>query len=203
MATVVIDPGHGGEVMVGGSSPNNATGPSGTKEKTLTLDIGLKTKTILEQQGVNVLMTRDNDRNIGIADRVLVAKNAAAHTFLSIHFNGSTDPSIQGTETWISNTVSDESISAKLARTVQKKVVNVTGYKDRGVKAESPDPSGVLNPTNHHINSSICLVEISFLTNPADESRLTFGQSGESYKMSLAESLALAVFDELKSRNLL
>ena len=37
MGTIVIDPGHGGDVKVGGSSPNNARGPSGVLEKALTL----------------------------------------------------------------------------------------------------------------------------------------------------------------------
>jgi N-acetylmuramoyl-L-alanine amidase len=40
MATIVIDPGHGGTTAVGGSSPNNARGPGGTPEKTFTLDVG-------------------------------------------------------------------------------------------------------------------------------------------------------------------
>jgi phosphoserine aminotransferase len=31
--TIVIDPGHGGSKTVGGSSPNNATGPTGLLEK--------------------------------------------------------------------------------------------------------------------------------------------------------------------------
>src|SRR5262245_53019027 len=34
--TIVIDPGHGGNAEVGGSSHNNATSPSGVLEKTLT-----------------------------------------------------------------------------------------------------------------------------------------------------------------------
>jgi|688.fasta_scaffold579601_1 N-acetylmuramoyl-L-alanine amidase len=203
MATVVIDPGHGGTEMVGGSSPNNATGPSGTKEKTLTLDIGLKARNFLRLQGVAVIMTRDSDINVGIADRVLVAKRAAAHAFLSIHFNGNMNPAVQGTETWISNTENGDSASAKLAQTVQEKVVAVTGYRNRGVKAESPDPSGVLDPLNHHFETAISLVEISFLTNPEDEARLTNVALGEQYKMLLAEAISFAVFDNLRTRGFL
>jgi N-acetylmuramoyl-L-alanine amidase len=37
--TIVIDPGHGGTTTVGDSSPNNATGPTGLLEKTLTLQV--------------------------------------------------------------------------------------------------------------------------------------------------------------------
>ena len=39
--TVVIDPGHGGTLEVGGSSANNATSPSGVLEKNMTLRMGL------------------------------------------------------------------------------------------------------------------------------------------------------------------
>ena len=39
--TVVIDPGHGGWLEIGGSSANNATTPSGILEKNLTLRFGL------------------------------------------------------------------------------------------------------------------------------------------------------------------
>src|SRR5690348_14093497 len=39
MATIVIDPGHGGSEDLLGSSANHAVGPNGTLEKTLTLDV--------------------------------------------------------------------------------------------------------------------------------------------------------------------
>ena len=35
--TIVIDPGHGGNAEIGGSSHNNARSPSGVLEKNLTL----------------------------------------------------------------------------------------------------------------------------------------------------------------------
>jgi N-acetylmuramoyl-L-alanine amidase len=113
------------------------------------------------------------------------------------------NPAVQGTETWISNTENGDSASAKLAQTVQEKVVAVTGYRNRGVKAESPDPSGVLDPLNHHFETAISLVEISFLTNPEDEARLTNVALGEQYKMLLAEAISFAVFDNLRTRGFL
>lgn len=66
MPTIVIDPGHGGSQPVGNppSSPNNATGPQGTKEKDLILDIGLKCRDILRRQGVTLVMTRETDSKV-------------------------------------------------------------------------------------------------------------------------------------------
>jgi N-acetylmuramoyl-L-alanine amidase len=64
MATICIDPGHGGTRKVGGSSPNNATGPPGTKEKALTLVIGLAARDVLSRRGHTVFVTRASDVNL-------------------------------------------------------------------------------------------------------------------------------------------
>src|SRR5712691_1915297 len=98
MAVIVIDPGHGGTQRVGGSSPNNATGPAGTKEKTLTLAIGLRTRTALAGSGHTVHMTRTTDVNLGLADRAHVARDHRADAFVSIHLNASDEHNAQGTE---------------------------------------------------------------------------------------------------------
>ena len=199
MSTVVIDPGHGGSVKVGRSSPNNATGPRGTKEKDLTLDIGLKTRDFLRSHQINTILTRDSDINLGIDDRVLIAKNASALVFLSIHFNGDPVPTVQGTETWVSHKEASNSISMKLARSVQQSVTAVTGYHDRKIRQEKPDPSGVLDPEKHFFDTSISLVEISFLTDPNDEIRLTTPITGDQYKLRLAEALSLAICSHLQN----
>jgi len=64
MAVIVIDPGHGGTRTVGGSSPNNAAGPAGTKEKTLTLAFGLAARAALTERDHTVFMTRTTDVNL-------------------------------------------------------------------------------------------------------------------------------------------
>ena len=69
MATIVLDPGHGGTTKIGGSSPNNATGPTGLLEKTVTLEVGLAAEKALAGSGVTVVMTRETDRNLGIDAR--------------------------------------------------------------------------------------------------------------------------------------
>src|SRR5262249_60655562 len=99
MAVIVIDPGHGGTRMVGGSSPNNATGPAGTKEKTLTLAIGLAARTALTARGHTVFMTRTSDVNLGLAARAPVAPDHPPGGCGSIHLKPSHRPTAQGTET--------------------------------------------------------------------------------------------------------
>ena len=56
---VVLDPGHGGTAKVGGSSPNNAVGPDGLREKDLTLDIA--TRVPLRSPGRGTVLTRTAD----------------------------------------------------------------------------------------------------------------------------------------------
>ncbi len=194
MPTVVIDPGHGGTTEIGGSSPNNATGPNGTLEKDLTLDVGLKCRDILSRQpNTSVLMTRDTDVNLGLRDRAHVARDNRADAFLSIHFNGDENSSIQGTETWVYTGTQTTAASYRLAELVQAETLQRTRYRDRGIRANN---FGVLNPANHSLSTAACLVEISFITNEPDETRL----ADENYRLRLAEGLAIALYDCVTQR---
>ncbi|HRD78206.1 MAG TPA: N-acetylmuramoyl-L-alanine amidase [Hyphomicrobiaceae bacterium] len=166
MAIVVLDPGHGGTSMVGGSSANNAKGPKGTLEKHLTLKVAKAAQSALEAQGVDVRLTRTTDVNLGLAARAAIAKAAAAPVFLSIHFNGFNNDA-QGTETLVAPDASDR--SRKLAKHVQSRVRAVTGLKNRGVKDQS---LGVLRPASHHPKTAAALLEVSFMDVAAEEERL-------------------------------
>ena len=183
---VVIDPGHGGSEKVGGSSANNATGPQGTLEKDLTLGIGLTTRDKLAAAGHSVLMTRDSDVNLGLSDRARVAKDNDADVLVSIHFNGFDNPSVQGTETWVHDSHTEN--SKAIADHALARLVAATGYRDRGVRNKV---LGVLNPDSHLAKTAACLVEVSFITDPADEQRL----QDEAYRDSIAAALAQAVED--------
>lgn len=56
MAIVVIDPGHGGSATIPNDSKwNNAVGPNGTLEKTLTLGIGQRVVARLSAAGIRVV----------------------------------------------------------------------------------------------------------------------------------------------------
>ena len=183
---IVIDPGHGGTARVGGSSPNNATGPNGLLEKAVTLDVALRLHARFQSTSHQVLLTRDSDTNLGLADRARVARDNNADAFVSIHCNGAGDATIQGTETWIHNNATRD--SDLLAGSVQQRLVAATGHRDRGVKKAN---FGVLNPRHHLQATAACLAEISFLTDPAEELRL--GQ--EAYKDGIAEALEQALLD--------
>ena len=169
MAVVVIDPGHGGTVSVGDSSANNATSLSGLLEKHLTLEVARHAAAALAARGHDVRLTRTTDVNLGLADRARVAADARADAFVSVHFNGFADQSVQGTETWVHLHASPA--SQQLASSVQRAVRLVTGHRDRGLQSKR---LGVLSPGRHHPTTAACLAELSFITT-ADEDRPSAG----------------------------
>ena len=79
---IVIDPGHGGDDL-------GAVGPSGTKEKDINLQVSKKLQSILEDRGFDVILSRDSDRFVSLADRTRIANEAGADIFISIHANSS------------------------------------------------------------------------------------------------------------------
>jgi N-acetylmuramoyl-L-alanine amidase len=194
MATVVIDPGHGGSEKVGGSSPNNAAGPCGLLEKTVTLQVARAAREALRNADVSASLTRDRDVNLGLAARATVARKAKAAAFVSIHFNGWTDPRTQGTETYHDTLASEE--SRALARLLHERLVVATGLKSRGVKQER---FGVIRTDRHDPFTAATLAEVSFMTDPAEEARLR----DAAYISRLGEAVAMAVIDSLRARGLM
>jgi N-acetylmuramoyl-L-alanine amidase/outer membrane protein OmpA-like peptidoglycan-associated protein len=187
---VVIDPGHGGDKAIGGSSPNNAKGPNGLLEKDLTLDLARRVHKILSR-AATVLLTRSDDTNLSLADRAKLARDNNAKMFLSIHMNGFPDSSVDGTEVWVARQASDA--STRFAKGVLERLAAATGVKNRGVKQRD---LGVLLPARHASETAACLAEISFLTNPEQARRL----KDESYLQSIANALAEAVYVGLGGR---
>jgi len=97
--TVVIDPGHGGEIDVEGVRGPGAKGPGGSLEKHLTLTIARLLKSSLEARlGVRALLTREDDRTVYLDERAAFANNNKADLFISLHLNASVSPKPTGAE---------------------------------------------------------------------------------------------------------
>ncbi len=106
---VVLDAGHGG------SDPGATT--TEMMEKEITLDIGTRLRALLEQNGFDVVVTRDADRTIALRDRAVLANDSKSDIFLSIHVNALekyTDS--RGIETYYLGATSDPSLTALAAR---------------------------------------------------------------------------------------
>jgi N-acetylmuramoyl-L-alanine amidase len=105
--TIVLDPGHGGQHEIGGSSANNAISSSGVLEKNITLRMAFLVREALEKiaadqrHELKIILTREEDKNLALAARARVAKTNKADLFLSIHCNGFNGRA-RGTETLVS-----------------------------------------------------------------------------------------------------
>ncbi len=107
IARVVLDPGHGGK-------DTGAVGPAGTKEKDVTLDVAHRVAPVLAAQGIQVVLTRDDDRFVSLEERTARANGFAADLFVSIHCNASESKGRRGIETYVLDTTRDE-IAARVA----------------------------------------------------------------------------------------
>jgi N-acetylmuramoyl-L-alanine amidase len=106
---VVLDPGHGG-------TDPGAIGPSGLREKDVTLDIAERVAPLLMRDGLRVLLTRDDDRFIPLEDRTARANAFPADLFVSIHCNAAENHARHGVETYVLDTTKDEIASRVAAR---------------------------------------------------------------------------------------
>lgn len=90
--TVILDAGHGGH-------DGGARGPLGS-EKEATLDVVLRAKRLLEENGYNVRMTRMTDVFIPLEKRPAMANKYPNAIFVSVHFNKSNQVGGTGIETY-------------------------------------------------------------------------------------------------------
>ena len=120
---VIIDPGHGGR-------DPGAIGIGGLQEKRIVLDISRQVASLLQQQGVSVVMTRSDDRFISLQGRAAIANRTNAAAFVSIHANAISlrRPDVNGVETYyFSNNALAQSIHRSIRQTFPEQ-------RDRGVK---------------------------------------------------------------------
>lgn len=153
--TVVLDPGHGGR-------DPGAVGIGGMEEEDIVLDVSQQVAQLLEQQGVQVVMTRNADVEVDLAPRVQIAERANATIFVSIHANAlsMSRPDVNGIETFYAS-----SAGARLGRVIHDNMVPVSGMRDRGLKSAR---FYVIRNTS----MPAVLLELGFVTGAEDAPRL-------------------------------
>lgn len=159
---IILDPGHGG-------NDPGAIGPSGLKEKDVTLDIVLYMKGLLESAGYQVVLTRDGDYNVSqnpqnsrdeLNARVVIINNHNSAVLVSIHCNSAYSPIPGGIEVFYYR---DE--DKTFAEMVCNSLVEITGRYNRGAKRAE---FFLLKNTN----IPAILVEALFISNPIEEKLL-------------------------------
>ena len=90
---IVIDPGHGGR-------DPGAVGPSGIKEKDVTLSISrILARKLKEELGCDVILTRNADIFLPLEERTAIANRVGADLFISVHVNAAPNREAYGIET--------------------------------------------------------------------------------------------------------
>jgi parallel beta-helix repeat protein len=102
------------------------------EEKTITLAVAQAAASFLQQQGIQVILTRSEDQDCSLAERVAIAAQYQADVFISLHANASlsNQPTINGVETY-HNPSSAESM--RLAWAIHKTLTRIPDVEDRGV----------------------------------------------------------------------
>ena len=92
---ICIDPGHGGH-------DPGALGPTGLAEKTVVLQVAKELRQLIRQEmpQYRVVLTRDQDIFVSLAERARMANEQQAQVFISIHANSSPHSEASGIETW-------------------------------------------------------------------------------------------------------
>tara|TARA_B100000242_G_scaffold276195_1_gene231884 strand:- start:1188 stop:2273 length:1086 start_codon:yes stop_codon:yes gene_type:complete len=176
--SVVIDPGHGG-------IDPGAIGIGGIRETDVVLEVSKTVKKLLSEQGVKVWLTRKNEVDLDLPQRVAFANKLDSNIFVSIHANASRGKrrDINGLETFYYR----GGRGRLLAKRIQKQILRVSpGSPDRGVKQGR---FYVIKNTK----MPAVLVEIGFLTGKFDARRL----EKPSHRKRIAYAIARGILEYL------
>ncbi|KAB2329259.1 N-acetylmuramoyl-L-alanine amidase CwlD [Cytobacillus depressus] len=179
---ILLDPGHGG--------PDGGAGDKDALEKDIALTVTLKVRDLLQQQGALVLMTREDDRDLApdgtrgysrrktedLKQRLEMINHSGAEFFVSIHLNSIPSPRWSGAQTFYATKKDDNARAAKFIQDELRRNLENTTRKAK-----------VINDVYILKNAKIpgSLVEIGFLSNPAEKANL----KKESYQNKVAASI--------------
>jgi N-acetylmuramoyl-L-alanine amidase len=179
---VVIDPGHGG-------TDPGAVGIGGLRETNITLPISLEVTRLLQQQGLQVYLTRsDESREVDLPPRVALAKQVRADVFVSIHANSInlSRPDINGVEVYYAP---GSALGAELSRTILSSIMRSVNIPNRGVRSarfyvvrNTPMPA--------------TLIETGFVTGAEDAPKLR----DPNFQRQMAAAIAQGIIEFLNQR---
>jgi N-acetylmuramoyl-L-alanine amidase CwlD len=177
---IVIDPGHGG------SDPGSYRGDA--VEKVITLDISKRLRDILTARGWQVMMTRDDDRDVyqpnddatdELQARDDVANHNGARLLVSVHVNAFMNAGPHGATVYYY-----KQSDYALAQAIDKRVASELTVKNDGVVK---DKLYVI----HHANMPASLIETAFVSNPDDRALLQSPQ----WRQEMAQAIADGIED--------
>lgn len=158
---VALDPGHGGE-------DPGATGPAGTREKDIVLQVAFKLRDRINASSVNgnpmrAFLTRDADFFVPLGTRVQKARRVQADLFVSIHADAFTTPAARGASVFA---LSQHGASSSAARYMAN-------------KENQSDKVGGINVGDHEIQVQRALLDMSTTAQINDSLKLGSAMLGE------------------------
>lgn len=175
---VVIDAGHGGH------DPGKV-GINDALEKDINLQIAQKVKTHLEKNGIQVIMTRDDDvmEDTKLEDmkkRVALINEVKPVITVSIHQNSYSDSGIKGAQVFY---YTNSETSKRAAELMQQELRKVDSENTRQIK--SNQDFYMLKKTE----VPTIIVECGFLSNPGEAEKLI----SEEYQEQMAEAICSGI----------
>ena len=177
MSKITINYGHG-PLNSGGNDPG-AVAPDGYQESTETREVGSKAVAKLKANGWDVLAIQDGD----LVDVTNQSNAFKADYFISIHANSFSDPTAHGVETYAFQSGGK---GQNIAQAIQNDLVATTGLTSRGVKF------GNLHVLKY-TNCPAVLVEIGFISNPAEEALMKSDAWDEKVASAICKGFSRAV----------
>lgn len=179
---ILLDPGHGG--------PDGGAGDKDALEKDIALNIAFKLRDYLQQQGALVMMTREDDTDLAdeetkglsrrksedLRRRLEMINESEADFYVSIHLNAIPSPKWSGAQTFYASQVSENARAAKFIQDeFRYNLENTTR------KAKPINQVYILK----YAKKPGVLVEVGFLSNPAEKANL----KKEAYQEKVAASI--------------
>ena len=193
--TVILDPGHGG-------SDAGCRGKTNVPEKELVLNLARQVEAQLLQRGVRVILTRDADVERKHKDRAEVAQQNRAQLFLTLHCNASISPETEGIRLYVNSASGQLQTAKQTSNALQLEVLTQEDFLGQS-RQLATDLQRELTPFSRspisiaeipltmlsRIYMPGVLVEAGFLSNEADEARLTNAESLALIGAAIAEAI--------------
>lgn len=177
---ICIDAGHGVETA-------GKCSPDGTYfEHEFNLDVAKRVKAHLERCRVDVVMTREDEHDISLAQRCTICNDAGCSYFFSVHTNAAGNGGWYDAEGWSAHIISKGGKAEQLAEKIRKQAIPLLACKDRGVNVNNYQ---VLRDTN----CSAVLIEHGFHTSKTEVEKL----KSADYRAKCAEADAKGICDQI------
>jgi N-acetylmuramoyl-L-alanine amidase len=213
---IALDAGHGGK-------DTGAIGPGGLREKDAALAIVLALRSVLEEQGYEVILTRDDDTLVPLGRRAEIANEAKADLFISVHLNSAPQSYLGGAEVYTLDVASDRYALRLAARenAASEGRVSELGLilADLATRANTADSTKLAEAIDRQVAAAhggtdkdhgvkhalfrvlvgarcpAVLVETGFISNPEEEKRLRTDEFRERIARAIADGVARFVGD--------